>query len=158
MDREMKLKAWHFLQDNRLAALATISANENVPQASLVYYYTNENLQIYISTAKNSRKLANITKNNKVALVVGQEMEPIVLQLEGVAEIIEDVEKINELTKCYLEVANTNAKVANWPPVMRLSVSQGYVFVQITVTYFKYSDFSGTDSSIIEGTFADLLQ
>ena len=155
MDKEKALKAWEFLKNNRLASLATISSEENAPQASLIYYIASENFHIYIVTAKDSRKFKNITKNNKVALVVGQEMDPLVLQLEGTTEIVEDESKIHDLSSRYLEIANSNTKTPNWPPVMRLSVSEGYVFVKITVTHFKFSDFTGLDSFIIEGTPKD---
>lgn len=137
-----------------MATLATIS-EENTPQASLIYYITDENFRIYIVAAEDSRKFKNISKNNKVALVVGQEMEPLVLQLEGVAEIVEDGDKKHQLSGQYLEIANSNTQTPNWPPVMKLSVNEGYIFLEIIVNYFKFSDFSGTDSFITEGTPKD---
>jgi len=154
-DKVSSLKAWQFLKSNRLAALATISSQENTPQASLIYYLTDENFHIYIVTSKESRKFKNITKNNKVALVVGQEMDPVVIQLEGTVEMVEDKSKIHELSSRYLEVANKNTKTLNWPPVMKLSVGDGYVIVEVTITHFKFSDFTGLDSFIIEGTPQD---
>lgn len=152
MDKENSLKAWGFLKKNRLAAIATISSENNAPQAAFVYYLTDEDFHIYIITAKDSRKFSNISKNNKVALVIGQEMEPLVLQIEGDAAIEKDKGKIHHLSSKYLEAANVNTTTPNWPPVMKLAVDQGYEFIKITITHFKFSDFVGLDSFIAEGT------
>ena len=86
MDKEKALKVWEFLENNHLAVLATVS-EENTPQASLVYYVTEEDFHLYIVTAKDSRKFKNISKNNKVSLVIGQEKTAQVLQIEGEAKV-----------------------------------------------------------------------
>lgn len=152
MDKENAQKAWEFLKKNRLATLATISIENNAPQAAFVYFLTDEDFHIYIVTAKDSRKFSNISKNNKVALVIGQEMEPLVLQIEGTAKIEADKSKIHHLSSKYLGVANVNTTTPNWPPVMKLAVDQGYEFIKVTITHFKFSDFVGLDSFIVEGT------
>lgn len=157
MDNEKAQKAWEFLKENRLAALATVSSEENAPQASLIYYITDESFHIYIVIAKESRKFKNISQNNKVALVVGQEMKPLELQLNGVAKVVEDEDKKHQLSSQYLEIANSNTKTPNWPPVINLSTNDGYIFMEITATNFKFSDFSGIDSFISEGTSKDWI-
>lgn len=156
-DKAKAREAWKFLASNRLASIATLSVEDNAPQASLIYYMIGENFHIYIVTAKDSRKFKNISKNNKIALVVGQEMEPLVLQIDGVAEVVEDEDKKHQLSSQYLEMANSNTKTPNWPPVMKLSTTGGYVFMEITVTKFKFSDFSGLDNFITEGTSKDWI-
>ncbi len=148
------LKAWKFLTSNRLAAIATVNS-ENAPEASFVYYLTDDNFHLYIVTAKDSRKIKNISQNNKVALVVGQEMEPIVMQVEGTIKLVEDEDKKHELSHRYLETANINTRTPNWPPVMKLAIDNGYVFGEITITYFKFSDFTDLESTVIEGTPQD---
>ncbi len=154
MNKEKAQKAWEFLKSNRLATIATVS-EENTPHTSLIYYITGENFHIYMVIAKDSRKFKNISQNNKVALVVRHDMEPLVVQLNGVAKIVEDENEKHQLSNQYLEIANSNTKTPNWPPVMKLSTNEGYVFMEITVTNFKFSDFSGTDSFVTEGTPQD---
>src|SRR3989344_6599451 len=106
LDHADTSKAWQFLKNNRLASLATISLEDGSPQASLIYYIIDKNFHIYLVTAKESRKIRNILKNNKVALVIGQELESLVLQIEGKARFVEDLDKRRDLANRYLEIAN----------------------------------------------------
>src|SRR3989344_8620180 len=155
MDKEKALKVWEFLENNHLAVLATVS-EENAPQASLIYYVTEEDFHLYIVTGKDSRKYINISKNNKVSLVIGQEKTAQVLQIEGEAKVVEDSSKKTFISGKYLEIANeSNPKSLNWPPVLKLSSTEGFVFIEIGIISFKFSDFSGRQSLIIEGTAQD---
>ena len=148
-----KTRVWEFLRRNRLATIATISSENNSPQVSLIYYVTDENFHLYIVTSTESRKIRNILKNNKVALCIGQEVEPLVLQIEGDAKILDNQEKKIEIAHRYLDIANTsNPKSANWPPIMKIPSDSGFIIIEITINQFKFSDFSGTESEIIEGT------
>ena len=103
-------------------------------------------------TSTESRKIRNIFKNNKVALVIGQEVEPLVLQIEGEAKMVDDQDKKREIASRYLELANQSNPNSNWPPVMKIPSESGFITCEITITWFKFSDFSGTESLIIEGT------
>lgn len=155
-DKTNTLKAWKFLKNNRMATIATISADGNSPQASLIYYVTDENFHIYMVTSKESRKIKNILKNNKVALVIGQEAEPKVLQIEGEAKMVDDQDKKREIANRYLKIANeSNPKSINWPPVMKIPSESGFIMLEITILHFKFSDFAGTESLIVEGTYKD---
>lgn len=158
LNKESSFKAWGFLKNNNLATIATISAESNSPQASLVYYVTDDNFHICIVTSTESRKIKNIFKNNKVALVIGQEVKPLVLQIEGEASIVDDQDKKRLVVNSYLDIANmSNPESANFPPVMKIPSESGFIVVEITITHFKFSDFSGTEGLIVEGIPQDWI-
>lgn len=151
-------KAWEFLKNNKLATIATISVENNGPQASLVYYVNNDNFHIFMVTSTESRKVKNIFKNNKVALVIGQEIKPLVLQIEGEASIVDDQDKKREIVSRYLDIANeSNPESINFPPIMKIPSDSGFIVVEITITHFKFSDFSAREGLIVEGTPQDWI-
>ncbi|OGE33097.1 hypothetical protein A3C59_02880 [Candidatus Daviesbacteria bacterium RIFCSPHIGHO2_02_FULL_36_13] len=152
-------RSLEFLKNNRLATIATMSLEGN-PQASLIYYVTDDNFHIYMVTSTESRKIKNIFRKNKVALVIGQEVEPIVLQIEGEAKIVDDQDKKKEIANRYLKLANeSNPKSINWPPIRKIPSESGFIIVEIMITWFKFSDFSKTESLIIEGiSESDILK
>ncbi len=153
--RTDKYKALNFLCDNRLAVLSTVSPESDMPQSALVYYVVDESFPLFIVTIKQSRKIKNLLKNQKVSLVIFSEIPPIELQIEGTAEIIEDPHKKNQMSERYLEVSNKNPETLNWPPILKLPNSDGFEFLKVTIDWFKYSDFSEREGSIVEGTPAD---
>ncbi len=155
-DKTKLLKAWEFLKNNRLATIATISSESNNPQASFVYYVTDDNFHVYIVTSTESRKIRNIFKNNKVALVIGQEVKPLVLQIEGEAKMVDDQDKKREIANLYLEITNkSNPESINLPPILKIPSDSGFMIVEITITWFKFSDFSNKESLIVKGTPQD---
>lgn len=152
MDQDSKkaLKAWECLVNNKLAVLSTISSESNSPQSSAIYYVNDENFHLFMITPKDSKKAKNILKNNKVSLVVVEEKNSVELQIEGVVEMVEDPERKSYLADRYLNTAGIN-----WPPVTKLHSKEGYEFLEITINWFKYSDFSEDTASIVEGTPKD---
>lgn len=152
--KEIAQQAREFLKENRLCAFATISAERNVPQVAYMYYIADDVYRIVLSTEKHSKKLANIAVNKQVALVIGQEVEPITLQLEGIAEVITDIQEKEKLIERYAEIANTN-RSNNLPPLLHLSTDSGTEFISVTVTAFKYADFSKAQKIMYAGTPAE---
>lgn len=146
-----------FLQSNAIAVVATTSSELGSPQAGLIYYTTDDMGHVYFATAKDSRKLANILKNRSVALVVGHNVKPIELQIEGSAhEVTEAAHKSDVIGKLAL-ISNENQKSSGWPPLLTLSMKSGVACIEIEIDRFKYSDFSIHPGSIITGIGKDLL-
>lgn len=149
-----KIKAWKFLENNHLGILATVS-EENSPNATAIYYVTEDTFQLYFATSKDSKKYQNILKNNKVVLVVTEEPTKV-LQIEGEARVIEDYAKKGFIIDHYLEIAKkSNPDYANWPPLLKLPNQNDFVFLEIIISQFKFSDFSESLSSITQGTPED---
>ncbi len=151
-----KTKAWEYLKNNHLAVLATISSHDGNPQASLVFYVTDDDFYLYLVINQDSRKMQNIAKNNHVALVIGQENKPMSMQVVGTAEILEDSEKKDIVAKQYLDIAKaSNPNSPNWPPIMKIRTLTDFVFLKITIDWCKFSDFQGSEAYTIEGNPTD---
>jgi len=104
-----------FLRNNRLLSFSTISSETNSPQISLVYYVLGDSNDLFVSASSESDKIKNILKNNRVAMLVGQEVDPIVLQIEGTAEIVTDVALKMKLLLSISNAANQNVNSYNMP-------------------------------------------
>ena len=71
----MEQKAVEILEQNRLMALATVRP-DGWPQATIVGY-ANEGWSLYFLIYRDSQKLANILRDNRVAITVGSEPSDI---------------------------------------------------------------------------------
>lgn len=95
--------AYEFIQDNRTAALATVSS-DGIPHVATIYCVVYEDLSLYFMTRVEGRKFANLTHHPKVAMVFSNEGELGTLQLTGKAE----------------QIANMKKEQAVWQDLMRL--------------------------------------
>ena len=132
--------AANFLRSHRLGVLATSSHENNSPQTALVYYVLDEELNIFILTSRESRKCKNIIQNNKVSFLIGQEVNPIVLQLEGMASIVTDANIKFKITKLLAAAANANPKSLSFPP--QFYIAGKNEIIMISVKELKYSNFT----------------
>lgn len=155
IDKTIKLKAFEFLCDNKVGVLTTISAY-NLPESAVIYYIV-QGKDIYIISRENTAKIQNILRNNKVSLVMFKEIPPVELQIQGTAGVINEAGQKASISSLYLETASKNGGVENWPPVMKLLNAGSFEFIKISIDRFKFSDFSGQDAVIAEGTVADWM-
>lgn len=130
--------------------MATVSPDQ-IPKVAFVYYGSDEQLHLYCCTFKGSRKFKNIEFNNKVAFVIGQEVQAMTLQLEGTARIITDkLEKADVMDK-YAKKATANPDSVFFPPIISLAAESLMEFIEITIEWFKFSIFESHYPRIIEG-------
>jgi len=153
-EKVKKIKAFEFLCDNRLGVVSTISYKDLSPQGSLIYYVVDQKF-IYFITTRQSRKLGNINQDNNIAFTVFTEIPPLELQVEGTVESVDDPDKKSHISKIYLENANKNPDTIDWPPILKLPNNEGFIFVKVTINWFKFSDFSEREGNVVEGTPAD---
>ena len=132
--------AVNFLRSHRLGVLATSSHEDNSPQTALVYYVLDKELNIFILTSRESRKCKNIIQNNKVSFLIGQEVDPIVLQLEGIASVVTDTKIKFEVAKLLAVAANANPKSLSFPP--QFYIAGKNEIIMISVKELKYSNFT----------------
>ena len=137
-----------FLSSQRLGVIATLSFQDKSPEVAMVYYAIDENFNIFILTSKKSRKFQNIIKNKKVAFLVGQEVDPVVIQMEGVASIVVDPDIKIKIEQKLTRLGNLNPDSLSFPPSFYLS--QKNEIIQIIVNKLKYSNFSAGGNDIIE--------
>lgn len=78
-----------FLRLNVLATISTVNPKTLQPESALIAYCELENLEILFLTLVGSRKHENILINNKVALVIGWDINNWeTLQYEGFASLV----------------------------------------------------------------------
>lgn len=155
IDKIGKLKAFEFLCKNKIGILSTVSGN-NTPDSALIYYLV-LGKDIYLISRANTAKIQNILQNAKVSLVVFTETPPLELQIQGSAHVITEPGQKSQISSLYLETTNKNGGVENWPPVMKLLNAGNFEFIKISIEKFKFSDFSGQDAVVVEGTVSDWL-
>src|SRR4051812_23122522 len=116
MDNLTKVKS--FLDNNRLASLATVSGRSKDPQIAVVFYVY-DNGVLYFATEKSSQKAQNILKNKKIAIAIVQEKQLELLQIEGYGEMVEDSEERIVLVEKIYEKLSKKDGHETWP-IMKL--------------------------------------
>jgi general stress protein 26 len=71
------------------------------PQSSTVFYWVNDikdsNFSAYFITRRHTRKFEAIRNNPAVSIVIGTELAPQTMQIEGVAQLIESDDEFKHL-------------------------------------------------------------
>jgi hypothetical protein len=73
-----------FLRRHRLCCQASVS-NSSAPQAAVVGYGVSDDLEVVFDTLATTRKMTNVPRDARIALVIGWDEEQTV-QIEGVAD------------------------------------------------------------------------
>ncbi len=103
-----------YLGSRAIAVVSTVS-KEGLPQAATVFYWVDETVHggfsLYFVTRRHTRKFSNIMHNPAVAVVVGTDMDPHTVQIEGEAELVEVGESVTQLGRLAMLVGK-HPKVA----------------------------------------------
>lgn len=118
-----------FLRRHRLCVQASVS-DVAAPQAAVVGFGVSDNLDIVFDTLGTTRKMANLRRNPRIALVVGWEEEQTV-QIEGVADEPEGAE-LERLKSVYFAVYPDGPERQSWPHI---------TYVRVRPTWARHSDF-----------------
>ena len=118
-----------FLRRHRYAVQATTAADGS-PQAAVVGIAVTDALEIVFDTLDTTRKLQNIRKDPRIALVIGWD-EQQTAQLEGVADEPTDDELLR-LKRVYFDAFPDSPEREQWP---------GISYVRVRVSWARYSDF-----------------
>lgn len=125
-----KKEIFDFIKQYQLAVVATTDVN-NKPQAAVVGFAINENLEIIFDTLTSTRKYQNIKHNEKVALVIGWDNE-VTIQYEGIATKITDSKDDGLIELYFQSFPNGRERTISLP---------GLVHIKVTPTWIRYSDF-----------------
>src|SRR5262245_32887450 len=131
-----------FLAQHKLGAISTVHADGS-PEAAIIQVTLGDHLNVVFDTATSTRKLANLTSDNRVALVVGWD-ENVTVQIEGSAVPVAETEKNQRLREVH---------IANCPLESEF-LKQGALLFEIVPRWIRYSDFRG-DPIIFELTGSD---
>lgn len=92
-----------FLESQHVAVLSSVSPEGHSQSASIFFCIDDvvqfPNLTFYFLTRKSSRKCLNLMSNPRVSLVVGSTLQPYSVQMEGMAEVAETGNKLDDLVK-----------------------------------------------------------
>ena len=131
----------NFLRAHRLAVQASRGADETT-QAALVGFAVTDELEIVFDTLNTTRKVANLRKSPRVALVIGgwSTGDERTVQYEGIADEPTG-DELERLKRVYFAVWPDGPSRASWP---------GLVYVRVHPTWIRYSDFNQTPPVIVE--------
>lgn len=147
MLKELPDIVWKFLSSNHVLHLATISSDKKRPQVATVFYVFVDNF-IYFLMRPESIRIKNISVNNNVALVITDASSLQTLQIDGMAEIIEEPETELEIIRKYSQIKNGSSQRV-FHPVMKTKGSS-FKVVKSIIKWFRYSDFSGPKQFMVE--------
>jgi PPOX class probable F420-dependent enzyme len=119
-----------FLRTYKLAVEATVAA-DGTPQAAVVGYGVSDELEIVFDTLTTTRKVHNLSRDPRIALVVGWD-HAITVQLQGVADIPTGVER-ERLKAVYFMAYPDGRDREAWPNI---------TWVRVRPTWARYSDFT----------------
>jgi nitroimidazol reductase NimA-like FMN-containing flavoprotein (pyridoxamine 5'-phosphate oxidase superfamily) len=118
-----------FLRRHRLCEQASASSS-GAPQAAVVGYAVSGNLEIVFDTIGTTRKVQNLRRQPRIALVVGWDDEQTV-QIDGVADEPKS-DELERLKKVYFRA---------WPDGVERQSWKDITYVRVRPTWARYSDF-----------------
>jgi PPOX class probable F420-dependent enzyme len=135
MERQQLVEA---LSRHRLAVLSSIGPDGG-PQSAVVGIGVSDRLEIVFDTLATSRKVRNMQRDPRVALVVGWDRE-ITLQIEGTADFPQG-DELARVRAVYFAAHPDGPTRLSWP---------GITHVRVRPAWIRYSDFNREPAEIIE--------
>jgi uncharacterized protein YhbP (UPF0306 family) len=144
MDR---LELLAFLRRHSWAVQASTAPRVSV-QAALIGFAVTDDLQIVFEALESTRKIQNLRRNPRIALVIGgwTAGDERTVQYEGVTDEPQG-EELERLKEIYLRRFPSGWSRKSWP---------GWVYVRARPTWLRYSDFTSKSPRVVEFTALDL--
>jgi general stress protein 26 len=138
-----------FMRTQRLAVQASVSP-AGAAQAAVVGIAVSDELEIVFDTLETTRKVHNLRRNERIALVLGglSPGDERTVQYEGVADEPGGTER-ERIKGIYYDAWPDGAARATWP---------GLVYVRVRPTWIRFSDFNCDPPQIVELDAAGLAQ
>jgi pyridoxine/pyridoxamine 5'-phosphate oxidase len=118
-----------FLRRHRLCVQSSVS-EAGAPQAAVVGYGVSDDLEIVFDTLGATRKMQNLRRDRRIALVVGWD-EAQTVQIEGVADEPAGAD-LDRLKQVYF---------AAYPDGPEREAWAGITYVRVRPNWARYSDF-----------------
>lgn len=128
-----------FMRGQRLAVQASVSP-EARPQAAVVGIAVTDRFEVVFDTTDQTRKLANLRRNPRIALVIGPLGEERSVQYEGIADEPAGAD-LERLKAAYFEAFPDGPEREAWP---------GIAYVRVIPTWIRYTDYRGGTPEITE--------
>lgn len=123
-----------FLKDNFVMEIAT--SRDNKPAVAPVIYVTDDELNFYFVTYRQSYKAQNLINNPQCSFTIWQFLQMCV-QADGIAEIVEDEAKKEWVVKAFADAATKDPNF--WAPIFRIKRGDYCVF-KIKPTWMRVLD------------------
>ncbi|HTF55900.1 MAG TPA: pyridoxamine 5'-phosphate oxidase family protein [Planctomycetota bacterium] len=130
-----------FMRSHSLAVQASVSPS-GAPQAAVVAFAVTDDFEILFDALESTRKIPNLRKNPKIALVIGglTEGNERTVQYEGVADEPHGA-PLERLKEIYFARFPDGRDRLTWP---------GLVYVRVRPRWIRYSDFNRRPPEIVE--------
>lgn len=122
----------------RLAVVSSVSGDGS-PHAAVVGIGVSDDLEIVFDTLASTRKVQNLARDPRVALVIGWD-DDLTLQIEGMADFPrgDDLQRIRE---CYFAAHPDGRDRLSWP---------GITHVRVRPAWIRLSDFGAQPPHVVE--------
>jgi hypothetical protein len=130
-----------FLRQYRLAVQTSV-AESGAPQAAVVGIAVTDRLEIVFDTLDSTRKARNLSRNPKLAFVIGgfSAGDERTVQYEGIADVPSGAE-LERLKAAYYEAHPDGPSRSSWP---------GLIYVRVRPTWIRYSNYNVNPPQIVE--------
>lgn len=143
MTRMDRAELVDFTRRMGLAVVATLGP-DCAPQAALVGIAATDAGELVFDTSRVSRKVANLQREARVAVVIGGWQDEVTVQCEGVADILDG----SDLARCrpfYFDQYPDGRERAQDPDI---------VYVRVRPRWVRRADFRPQTFGFIEATFS----
>jgi len=130
-----------FMRSEKYAVQTSVSPAGS-PQAAVVGIAVTDAFEIVFDTVASSRKAANLRANASIAFVIGgtRDGDERTVQYEGIADEPSG-EDLDRLCAVYYAKFPDGRDRRAWP---------GLIYVRVTPTWIRYSDFGANPPEIVE--------
>lgn len=139
-DDPLQMAGMSFIKSNDIGVLSTLNRT-GIVSGSVVYYVVDGSDYVYILTRSESKKARGIMAHGQVALTIHEPGTLKVAEMQGVAEIEQD---INKKTWVFDQIVKPRPfrGETHLPPVTKLESAGGYIIIRIAPTNIHFADYA----------------
>lgn len=137
-DAAARTDALAFLKRHKTGVIAT-AGHDNVPHASAIHYYADDDFNMYFLTLPSSRKYQALSAHPQVAFTTIRDDAPQTIQIEGMAKDISNDADMQEKKAKILEVLNENRHFS--APITKLD-PETPALIWIRPTWIRWADYA----------------
>ncbi len=139
-----------FLAEHPAGVLASVDPDGN-PHATVIYYSADDDFAVRFLTKKGTKKSSNLQYNDRVALVVFDDISQTTAQLIGTVKEITDAKEVNKIFRSTLRASLRTSKTSV-PPISKLQAGE-YVAYLLTPVEVRMAAFSRAPAGTREQLF-----
>lgn len=149
---ESRKRITDFLENNKIGVLATCS-NAGMPYAATVYITTDQDLNIYFITRKETRKSRNLHDNGQAAIAIYNATSQATLQAEGTVIEVNDPGRMQWVFNDIWHVASQTSPT-NQPPQAQLMAAGNYIVYKLSTPSLRLATYTQQNSANPEQIFS----